>query len=102
MMLISVVLTLQENIIPPRLHKNTIDYNNTVSLLSFHKMQPDYIYIVNKIYILLLITATGIICLLGIKFMRVWMFFVQEEKLRGVSVWNVRETGGQESQLSRS
>ncbi len=25
------------------------------------------------------------------------MFFVQEEKLRGVSVWNVRETGGQES-----
>ncbi len=33
----------------------------------------------------------------GIKFMRVWMFFVQEEKLRGVSVWNVRETGGQES-----
>ncbi len=60
-------------------------------------MQPDYIYIVNKIYILLLITATGIICLLGIKFMRVWRFFVQEEKLRGVSVWNVRETGGQES-----
>ncbi len=52
----------------PRLHKNTIDYNNTVSLLSFHKMQPDYIYIVNKIYILLLITATGIIYLLGIKF----------------------------------
>ncbi len=35
-----------------RLHKNTIDYNNTVSLLSFHKMQPDYIYIVIKyIYI---------------------------------------------------
>ncbi len=30
------------------------------------------------------------------------MFFVQEEKLRGVSVWNVKETGGQESQLSRS
>ncbi len=25
------------------------------------------------------------------------MFFVQKEKLRGVSVWNVRETGGQES-----
>ncbi len=25
------------------------------------------------------------------------MFFFQEEKLRGVSVWNVRETGGQES-----
>ncbi len=25
------------------------------------------------------------------------MFFVQEENLRGVSVWNVRETGGQES-----
>ncbi len=25
------------------------------------------------------------------------MFFVQEEKLRGVSVWNVREAGGQES-----
>ncbi len=60
-------------------------------------MQPDYTYIVNKIYILLLITATGIISLLGIKFMRVWMFFVQEEKLRGVSVWNVREAGGQES-----
>ncbi len=25
------------------------------------------------------------------------MFFAQEEKLRGVSVWNVGETGGQES-----
>ncbi len=25
------------------------------------------------------------------------MFFVQEEKLRGVSVWNVKETEGQES-----
>ncbi len=66
-------------------------------------MQPDYIYIVNIIYIYIAFDNSNRYYLsFGIKFMRVWMFFVQEEKLRGVSVWNVRETGGQESQLSRS
>ncbi len=81
--------------------KNTIDYNNTVSLLSFHKMQPDYIYCKYIIYIAF-DNSNRYYLSFGIKFMRVWMFFVQEEKLRGVSVWNVRETGDQESQLSRS
>ncbi len=36
----------------------------------------------------------------GIKFMRVWMFFVQEEKLRGVSVLECERNGRSESQLS--
>ncbi len=32
-------------------YTKTMDYNNTVSLLSFHKMQPDYIYCKYNIYI---------------------------------------------------
>ncbi len=64
-------------------------------------MQPDYIYCKYIIYIAF-DNSNRYYLSFGIKFMRVWMFFVQEEKLRDVSVWNVRETGGQESQLSRS
>ncbi len=67
MMLISVVLTLQEKIIPPKITQNTIDYNNTASLLSFHKMQPDYIY-VNILYIslpagFLLCVCVDVLCI---------------------------------------
>ncbi len=46
---ISVVLTLQEKIIPPKITQNTIDYNNTVSLLSFINA-TDYIYCKYIIY----------------------------------------------------
>ncbi len=59
-------------------------------------MQPDYIYCKYIIYIAF-DNSNKYYLSFGIKFMRVWVFFVQEEKLRGVSVWNVRETGGQES-----
>ncbi len=59
-------------------------------------MQPDYIYCKYIIYIAF-DNSDKYYLSFGIKFMRVWVFFVQEEKLRGVSVWNVRETGGQES-----
>ncbi len=53
-------------------------------------MQPDYIYCKYIIYIAF-DNSNRYYLSFGIKFMRVWMFFVQEEKLRGVSVWNVRE-----------
>ncbi len=55
-------------------------------------MQPDYIYCKYIIYIAF-DNSNRYYLSFGIKFMRVWMFFVQEEKLRGVSVWNVRENG---------
>ncbi len=45
------VVLAQEKIIPQKIIKNTIDSNNTASLLSFHKMQPDYIYCKYNIYI---------------------------------------------------
>ncbi len=57
------VLLAQEKIIPQKIIKHTIDYNDTVSLLSFHKMQPDYIYCKYNVYIAF-DNSTGINCLL--------------------------------------
>ncbi len=50
-----------------QIKKKTIGYNNTASLISFHKIQPEYICIVCTyiVYILLLIAAMIIICLLA-------------------------------------
>ncbi len=94
------VVLAQEKIIPQKIIKNTIDSNNTASLLSFHKMQPDYIYCKYNIYIAFdyiawIAVVITINCLFGTLYKSLWVLLAKS--INRNKLWNVGETGGQES-----
>ncbi len=68
-------------------YKNTIGFNNTTSLISFNKIQPEYILFLEYIA---LIAAAIINCPFGILYKSLSLCSVQKGEKNSVPFWNVR------------